>query len=195
MVGLVCLGLCVLAGCGGSGGGDDTQSGNGALSASGGSVVTADTPITLQNYVNHPKIKAIRGEVEGIDNDLAHGDLFSEDNPNVCEASLAKVTGARGQIVKIVENLGDGGARTQAYYGEKPVDSIGTGDSEPGPLLFVFQVSGTMESRVYFDAHGNKLWQVVRQTGGADRLPQGNEVYQPNRLHSDPEKWFASGDC
>jgi hypothetical protein len=35
----------------------------------------------------------------------------------------------------------------------------------------------------------------LRQTGGADRLPQGKEIYQPNPSHSDPDKWFASGDC
>jgi hypothetical protein len=70
--GFVGIGLAVLVGCGGAGG-DDTQSGNGALSAS--SVVAASTPITVQNYVNHPKIKAIRDEVQGIDTDVASGDL------------------------------------------------------------------------------------------------------------------------
>jgi hypothetical protein len=185
---LASFGLAVLIGCGGASGGDDPQSGNGALSGgNGGSAVTADTPITVQNYLNHPKIKAIRDKVNSIDNAPASGDFDTQDKSG-CEETITKLFGNHGVIFEITESSGEGaGSKTQAYY-----DSDAAPFGMNGKLLFIFEVIGTQESRVYFDAQGNKIWQVVRKTGGADRLPVGNEVYQPDPLHSDPDKWFAS---
>jgi hypothetical protein len=181
---LVGIGLSVLVGCGGSGAatpGDDQD-------VTATQAPSANTPLTLQNYVNHPKIRAIRGEVDAIEN--GHDDFLFPEERGGCEASITKWYGNHGRIYQIVEQLGEGGAETRAYYRND------ANLTQPERLLFILRVeprgAQSTESRTYFDEQGNKMWQVVRQTGGADRLPQGNEVYQPDPLRNTPEAWFQT---
>jgi hypothetical protein len=181
---LVGIGFSVLVGCGGSGAatsGDDQD-----LTTT--QAPSANTPLTLQNYLNHPKIKAIRDEVEAIDN--GHNDFVFPEEGGGCEASITKWYGNHGRIYQIVEQLGEGGPETRAYYRN------GVDLEQPERLLFILRVDPTSvqptESRIYFDEQGNKMWQVVRQAGGADRLPQGNEVYQADPLRNSPEAWFRT---
>jgi hypothetical protein len=160
-------------------------------------MVAENSAITLKNFVTHPKIKAIRAEVATIDS-LS---LTETKNPG-CDGSASKFTLGAGGIRKIVETGGEGGfeGETTAYY------------DESGKLRFLFdleqdfQANKATESRVYFGADNNVLWQVVRQTTAegregrpdfgkaADRLPTPEEKFQITR-EDDPEAWFGATGC
>lgn len=144
--------------------------------------------ITLANYANHPIIKAIRAEVGKIDSSK----LKQTDNPG-CDGGTSKFTTPTGAIRKLTERGGEGGfsAETTAYYREN------------GKLLFVFDkqsnhtgaTNRVTEYRVYFDADGREIWQVVRVDSGADQRPSQEARWKPANNQQDPAAWFKVTGC
>jgi hypothetical protein len=140
-----------LAGCAGSTvPGDETSSGDEALSAS--------APITLHNWLNHPKIVAVRKQVEAIEASHLQTEKkeLCKDEP-VGEFERDKGTDASGKIRKLVLQVGgEDGAMIDTYYYDAS-----------GKMIFVFETQNDVhgnssEERVYFDASGARLWDVYR---------------------------------
>jgi hypothetical protein len=173
---------------------------HGAASTGDDQNVTAATPasapITLQNFLNHPKIKAVRDEVQLIDSPDFQADLEGEKDKDGCEASFKIFLGNHSLVVKVIEASGEGNTdeEIQAYYRFRD-------DLTGSTLRFILKTDKphggiVTESRVYFDEQGNKIFQVVRNQGGPDHLPQGNEVFQPEPLLVNPDKLFdPAGGC
>jgi hypothetical protein len=186
-----------LTGCAASSGGEDTADATGAASVS--------APITLANYVSHPKIKAIRDQVQAIDA-MA---LTKATNPG-CDGSNDKFTDTQGRLRKLVSIGGEGGfeGRLSVYYNEagKAIFAFNkeadwTGEKTNGAT----DKAMVTESRTYFDAaSGKTLFQAIRTgiepnlDGGLatpDRLATGDEVIADSSFYADPAAWFAETGC
>lgn len=164
--------------------------------ASASDEVVADAPITLANFLTHPKIKAIRAQVTEIEG-LA---LTKATNPG-CDGYNEKFTDAGGKIRKLVTVGGEGGfeGSSTVYY------------SAAGAPIFMFNREADLtgakpqlrETRVYFGAT-DILWQVVRTGEGAtadtslqtaDRLPTQEERVNGVEGIGDPETTFKGTGC
>ncbi len=177
--------------------------GEDSADVTGAATVSASAPITLANYVSHPRIKAIRDQVAAVDGLR----LTKATNPG-CDGSNDKLTDASGKIRKLVMTGGEGGfeGTTTVWYSEtgkalfafsKEADLTGeqTGDTKTARLT---------EFRVYFDADGKTLFQAVREGSGTeievalqtpDRLPNDAETIASAEIYADPAAIFAQRGC
>lgn len=156
--GLAFLALTAVA-CADAAPGDDVASATGE--------VNATAPITLQNWISHPKIVAIRDMVDAID----AKDLPSE-SKELCqdsghgETERTKLTDGSGKIRELVDSFGsEDSAQIESHYYDTN-----------GVLRFVFitrnDVHGNAEeSRAYFDASGDQIWSVYRHAFAEDLNP------------------------
>jgi hypothetical protein len=181
------IALClVLGGCA-SDGSDDA--------APGAESEMVAAPITLDNWLAHPKIKAIRKEVTAIEAST----LTEAVNPG-CDTVAKKYTDPSGRIRKLTRLGGEGfGAFSHTTYVR-----------ENGKALFTFMTNHLFEEktgsemRIYYDVAGKQIWQVVRSgpitdtnqdlSGQPDRLPAGDEVLDLQGP-SDPEADFQATGC
>jgi hypothetical protein len=189
--------VSALTGCAASSGGEDTADATGAA--------TATSPITLANYVSHPKIKAIRDQVQAIE----AMPLKKETNGG-CDGSNDKFTDAQGRIRKLVGSGGEGGfeGSTTVYYNEagKAIfefhkEADWTGEKTNGAT----DKALVSESRTYFDAASSKtLFQAVREGVAKsldvglqtpDRLPKDEEKVEDSSAFADPAAFYASTGC
>ncbi len=169
--------------------------------ASDQSNLTAQQPITLNNYLTHPRIVAVRNVVAEID----RLPLTKKENPG-CDGSNTKFSDDAGKIRHLVEDGGEDGTfgRSDAYY------------DASGKLRFFLNVSGDMEthkaseSRVWIE-NDAVLIEVVRDgvlpdgsmtpdfTGARDRLPRPEEAFQMSVAKDagllDPETAFEGTGC
>lgn len=197
---LVTLVLPTAVGCVASADADADSAAAADLSASG--------PITLGNFVNHPKIKAIRAEVAAVD--AAKLTIASKDNscPNAdAEGTVTKSTDQAGVVRKFVDAWGgsDGDATTTYYF------------DAGGHLRFVYDVSETapasgalyvVDSRVYFDELGAKIFEVKQEGRGTTAHPpsmanrpfalpaNGEGALLNDAIKADPKAYFdAAPKC
>jgi hypothetical protein len=190
----------MLTGCAANSGGDQADESTGAA--------TASAPITLANYMSHPKIVAVRNQVGAID----HLALTKKSNPG-CDGSNEEYLDAQGRVRKLVAEGGEGDSsgRTTVYYNE-----------QKQPIFqFTQEVdfdgndhATVTESRIYFDvASTHTLFEAVRQqqeTQAAaadatfdnllpstipDRLPTPDETVASSATFASPEQYFASTGC
>lgn len=172
---------------------EDTADQTGAAS------VAPDAPITLANYVTHPKIKAVRQEVEAIN--ALH--LFKSVK-TTCDGWNEKWTDGSGKIRKIVSSSDEGGFEAQitVYYDDqgRPLFLFGqeadwTGERTNGDTERAF----IWERRSYFDAQGNTIFQAVREDiakgfevalSTPDRLPESHEKTSA-KDYADAEAMFS----
>lgn len=188
--------LAAITGCAASPAGEDVADATGAA--------TASQPITVANYASHPKIKAIRDQVQAID----AMNLTKATNPG-CDGSNDKFTDASGKIRKFVATGGEGGfsGTTIVYYNadgaplfifSKEADwtGEGTGDSK---------VAALTQARTYFDVtNGSVLIQAVRKGTGTDpdvtltspdQAAGEVELIENSSAYEDPMSWYSSTGC
>jgi hypothetical protein len=161
----VCLATTLAIGCAASSeSADDSSS----------SDLTSAAPVTLGNFLNHPKIKEIRAEVAAVD---AAKLATASEKEGPCpdddvDQTVTKGTDDGGKIRKLIVAWGgsDGDGTTSYYY------------DAAGHLRFVFDHSETtpandsmlvIESRVYFDAAGNRIFDV-------EKVGKGTISHPPN---------------
>jgi hypothetical protein len=136
--------------------------------ASEAAALTA-APVTLQNFLTHPKIKEVRAEVAAV-NAASLTTVQKDHSCDDTEAKLSKLTDGGNTIRKIFDTWGgsDGDGSTSYYY------------DAAGRLRFVFDVlesapaSGSLtvfETRSYFDASGRLLIQVGKTGHGTTAHP------------------------
>jgi hypothetical protein len=138
-------------GCAGSSSSEDVAAAQGEVSA--------QKPITLGNWLTHPKIVAVRDIVNEID----ASKYASESKTGLCadsghgESERTKVTDDKGVIRELVLAFGSEDSATieSHYYDAK------------GKLRFIFtthnDVHGNSEElRTYFDETGARIWDVRR---------------------------------
>lgn len=120
--------------------------------------ISASAPITIKNWLNHPKIVAVRKEVAAVDAlKLPPEKKELCQDSGVGEFERDKSTDASGKIRELVLELGgEDGARIETHY----YDAKGT-------LRFVFATDNDVhgnssEERTYFDETGAQLFQVNR---------------------------------
>ena len=123
--------------------------------------VNAAAPITLQNWLTHPKIVAVRDVVNEIDS--APENKFESESQTLCEDSghgemeRTKLTDASGVIRELVLSYGsEDSAQIESHYYDAR-----------GKLRFVFTTrndvhGNSTELRTYFDESGNRIWEVSR---------------------------------
>jgi hypothetical protein len=144
--------------------------------------LSASAPITLGNFVSHPKIKAIRAEVAAVD--AAKMTSASKDLSKVCpeadgSENLTMSTDEANVVRKFVDAWGgsDGDSTTTYYF------------DAGGHLRFVYDVTETapasgalyvVDSRVYFDELGAKIFEVKQEGKGTEAHPpaMANRPYQ-----------------
>ena len=190
-----------LTGCASDPAGEDTADATGAASTS------ASAPITIANYVSHPKIKAVRDQVAAIEASR----LTKATNPG-CDGSNDKYTDASGKIRKLVTSGGEGGfeGRTTIYYNEGGIaifvfnqEADWTGEKTDGATDKAF----VKETRAYYTTQGGFLFQAMREgiakgidvgLQTADRLPTEDESWndgEGGHSFDDPEAMFSSTGC
>ncbi len=143
------LALALVA-CAGNASNDETNTSIGEVN------VTA--PLTLANWISHPKIVAVRNEVEA-----TNKAGYKSESKTLCkdsgigESERTKLTDPSGKIRELVLAGGseDSAATTHYYYDAN------------GKLRFVFttvnDVHGNQtEYRTYFDSAGEQFWSVTR---------------------------------
>lgn len=120
--------------------------------------LNASAPITLANWISHPKIVEVRRVVEEID-----AAKFAAESKEMCqdaghgEVERTKLTDAHLTIRELVVAFGsEDSAMTDSYY----YDAAGT-------LRFAFRTRNDVhgnqnETRVYFDAQGKSIWEIGR---------------------------------
>jgi hypothetical protein len=163
---LVVAAVTTLAGCAGK-----TDASPDSSSAD----VTAVAPITLGNFINHPKIQEVRAEVAAVD----AATLTDEKKDVTCDpeqgsATREKWTDASGKIRRLRES----------FSGEDGDGSLTWTYDASGRLRFIFRVLDTTpadgslsvdERRVYFDATGASIWEVARNGRGTVGRPPNME--------------------
>jgi hypothetical protein len=164
--------------------------------------VTGDpdtSPVTVENFRDHPSIVAIRAIVQATDRDIAAKMLVARTRTELCGP----------------ESLGDSTRETHSIgtAARRYIETSASGDSAQrlsidydarGTPRFVFRAQNDVlghrsETRVYFDEAGSKLIAVVRngpaeaiesapfEAGGDDAVPAG--------IHSPHELFNAAPDC
>lgn len=159
---LAALVLVALAavGCGAPGGSEDVRAAQGEINQS--------APITLANWLTHPKIVAVRDIVDEID----ASPYASESKTGLCadagrgETERTKLTDDKGVIRELVLAFGseDSTAIESHYY------------DATGKLRFIFTTQNDVhgnsdELRTYFDASGARIWDVRRHAFSASFDP------------------------
>jgi hypothetical protein len=160
--------------------------------------LTASAPITLGNWLGHPKIVEIRRIAEGVESGIAAGTLTKQerDFPNCDNGDIhrAKFTDEHGVIRKLVMVYGgeDGGGDITYVYDAagKPRFYFQRNESQaaaqPKPDITEF--------RVYVDVEGQKFWQVMREGVGDAintapfSIPDSSIGWDPG----EPSSWNAS---
>lgn len=162
--------------------------------------VSASAPITLANWIAHPRIVEVRETVKAIDK-LS---LTRTENPG-CDGGNVKFTDGSGTIRKLVSNGGEGGFSSEwTYYYDasgKPRFAFNvTRDDERGEAK---------QQRAYYDASGAPIWHVIRAvpitsadadpdfSKGVDREPS-TDLDDPDAIEIvglSPEEIFASTSC
>lgn len=124
--------------------------------------VTASAPLTIDNWVNHPRIVEVRKIAQAVD----ALKLTSEKLVGCNDVTYVTSKDASKHRRKLVETqeLGMEALSTTAYYDDK------------GILRFVFdrvaaknaqgKVTKIVETRTYLDAKANPFWAVVRDGNG-----------------------------
>jgi hypothetical protein len=137
----------------------------------GSADLTGSTPITLGNFLNHPKIKEVRAEVGAVDAaklTTVERDASCPDEDGT--STRAKSTDGGGKVRKLVLAWGgsDGDATSTYYY------------DAAGRLRFELDVNETApasgalivdELRVYYDATGARLFDVSKSARGTVAHP------------------------
>jgi hypothetical protein len=150
--------------------------------------LTASGPITLGNFINHPKIKEIRAEVAAVDAaklTRAKKDAVACPDSDI-EESWTKFTDEAGTIRKFGDSWGgsDGDGTTTYYY------------DAAGHLRFVFDVLESApaddslhvtDTRVYFDAAGARIFEVAQAGDGTTAHPPAM-ASRPYKLPTAPEE-------
>lgn len=144
----------------------------------GSEAVTAGAEINVKNWLTHPKIVAVRKDVNEIDKAARTKKFKVARKDDLCEgtgeASREKVTDQKGNIRRLTLEAGsDDSFQTDTVY-----------YNDNGSLRFVFlrgsDVFGrARETRVYFDQDGGRLFQVIREA---------NEVHEPGTFEPDLSK-------
>lgn len=136
------------------------------------STVPSTSPITLQNYLSHPRIQAIRSEVTAIDSAPA-----TQEEKVTCDATATKFeTAGKVRKVHVASGEGDWSFDDTSYF------------RESGKLLFYFAKSSELpadgtsspvivETRVYFDEAGRQIFQVRRQGTEPDFVPVRDSAF------------------
>jgi len=170
---LVLVPLLVI-GCSADGAGEATDTTAGAASTS------ANEDISLANFKTHPKVTAIRNDVMEIERlELVRTEKSGCDLSNTQYES-------EGQVRKVISEGGKAphAVSTSIYY-----------DAQGNPI-FVFHKEGGLESRTYFTASGDTLFQAMRETSDdeapKERLPEGDEVVESSKDYRDAQKWFTA---
>jgi hypothetical protein len=189
LVGALGLLLTGLVGC--AGGESDA-----AVAGDSANVIAGDA-ITLQNWQNHPKIAAVRAEVEAIDK-LGLKIQAKKMCPEgvVGESLRQKGSDGDGRIrTLILQGGSDDSATTSRYY----YDAL-------GKARFLFRTRNDVhgnaeEQRVYFDEAGLQIWQVEKRASDLENGKPDLEKApfavprQATELHpglADPGAIFAS---
>lgn len=154
--------------------------------------LSAAAPITIDDWISHPKIVEIRNIVDAID----AKDLPSE-SKELCQDSghgemeRTKLTDDSGKIRELVDSFGsEDSAQIESHYYDTN-----------GVLRFVLitrnDVHGNAEeSRAYFDASGAQIWSVYRHAfaenlnpdiANAPYVQQATEVQDAAK---DPQKLY-----
>ncbi len=163
-----------------------------AVSAVAAVSAHAQGPITESNWQNHPRIVEIRKIVVEIDTLISEGSLakkqagqeYSEPYVDVLRQAFVD---AKQIIRKFVRSAGsDDSAITGNYYYDGS-----------GHLRFAYYlgaaVNGTrIQHRIYFDTHGNKIWEIQKLVEGPGytfptEWPAEDIVFDPSKLSL--EKW------
>jgi hypothetical protein len=162
---------------------------------------TAQEPITLENFIQHPRIKEIRDIVVKVED----AKLPSKDNPG-CDGSTTKFTDPQGRIRKLFEIGGESSTlgQTTKYY------------DEAGKLRFVFievsdlEATAPTQRRIYLDENSKVIWEVIRFgvfnqktpddlstnfSKAVDQVPQDGAPFEPSEVDLDPAKGFAVTGC
>jgi len=177
---------CVVGGCAGDNQDDATQGDDQNVSAS--------APITVGNFISHPKIKAIRNEVRTIQT-TADAKMDKKDNSCGDGTGTAKFTNAAGRIRKV--NWFAPGGSIEYFYRDN------------GKVLFIFSsftdFNGTSahvrEHRVYFDDNNRVMFEVTRDGPKADiadephQKPTEDEGWVVSDLDTDPNLNFETAGC
>jgi hypothetical protein len=205
---LLAVGLAFLVGCSG-GEGDDAQSGNGALSAPGNVAATpppspaaatdagsapassgdksADSsgPITLDNFISHPKIVEIRQLVDQIDGmSLTHAHKVEPCEPGSFERDKGADAAGAVRKLEMTELDGVDQDKTVADYYYDANGHIRFAflviDASLGETSFI-----RTEVRVYFDTAGQRIFEVDRSATSLD-FPGPDVSHAPFKLPSAP---------
>ncbi len=152
----------------------------------------AQEPITRSNWEKHPRIVEIRRIVVEIDARIANRSLtkkqaeqeYSEPYKDVLRQAFVD---QRGIIRKFIRSAGsDDSAITYNHYYD-----------DAGHLRFAYFLGGAangtrIQHRIYFDSHGNKIWEVQKLVEGPGytfptEWPVEDIVFDPAKLSL--EKW------
>ncbi len=142
---------------------------------SGSSDVTAgeSSPITLENWVKHPKIVPITRTVEGLEKDRESRALVAQTKNAVCTGFGEKkrsIWSDRDQayrIYQIEEDLGDV-TRVRTIYYDPPAPSTERFAFHARIRYMterwtVFGGRKGAEQRAFFDGDGKRIWEVARE--------------------------------
>jgi hypothetical protein len=182
------LALAMVA-CGSSDAGDGSTGDEAHLESAGTAAAKVGDPITLKNWLTHPKIVEVRKIVHDIDASR----LTTTHRDNLCEgvgdASRELGVDRTGKVRKLVLSAGsDDSAATETYYYDAS-----------GKLRFAFQSGGDVhggafEMRVYFDASGNAIWSVNRSARTPDMQGDPDLTKAPFVEPQPDEKLDIPGD-
>lgn len=129
---------------------------------------TSSAPITIRNWMTHPKIVAVRKIVNMID----ASKYESESKTGLCgdsghgESERTKITDDKGRIRELVLAGGsEDSAETDSHYYDAN-----------GKLRFIFTTRNDVhgnsdEIRTYFDETGARIWDVRRHAFSPDFTP------------------------
>src|SRR5262249_34334604 len=133
--------------------------------------LTAATPITLGNFLSHPKIKEIRAEVAAVD----AAKLTTVQRDASCPdedvtASYAKSTDGGNKVRKLVTSWGgsDGDGTSTYYYDAAGRLRFELDITETAPASGALIVD---ELRVYYDATGARIFDVSKAGRGTTAHP------------------------
>jgi hypothetical protein len=150
----------------------------------------AQTGITSSNWMNHPRIVAIREIVAEIESLIAKGSLKSKkteqgySGPYIDDMRQAFFD-SKGKIRKLVTSGGseDSSLTFTSYY------------DKDGKLRFVYIVGGAVngtgiQHRIYLDASGAKIWEIQKLVEGPGytfpaEWPREQLVFDPAKLPLD----------
>jgi hypothetical protein len=152
--------------------------------------IAAQTQITGSNWMNHPRIVAIREIVVEIDSLITKGSLKSKkteqgySGPYIDDMRQAFFD-SKGKIRKLVTSGGseDSSLTFTSYY------------DKDGRLRFVYIVGGAVngtgiQHRIYLDAAGAKIWEIQKLVEGPGytfpaEWPLEQLVFDPAKLPLD----------